>query len=102
MVNTSGDADNDADRYRDDSDSGVESDAGEVGCNVHDIPVIFTTDNAPAIVNAMEEPGWFRLCCFAHVTALAVTAANKVQEVKKWKQCIVNIVGHFKHSSQHL
>jgi hypothetical protein len=38
----------------------------------------------------------------AHVTALAVNAANKIPAIKKWKQNVTNIVGHFKHSSQSL
>lgn len=66
------------------------------------IPLVFTTDNAPALVAAMRKEGWFRMCCFAHVTALAINAANKVAAIKKWKQSVTNIVGHFKHSSQHL
>lgn len=85
----------------DDELSDAEDNMGELD-GVHDIPVTFTTDNARAIVAAMNHSGWFRMCCFAHVTALAVTAANKVASVKKWKQNVTNIVGHFKHSAQHL
>jgi hypothetical protein len=61
--------------------------------------MVFTTDNAPAIVAAMNHEDWFRMPCMAHVTALAVNAANKIPAVKKWKQNVTNIVGHFKHSS---
>jgi hypothetical protein len=48
--------------------------------------MVFTTDNARAVVAAMNHENWFRMPCFAHVTALAVTAANKVTAIKKWKQ----------------
>lgn len=49
------------------------------------LPLVFTTDNAPAIVAAMNTEDWFRVPCMAHVTALAVNAANKIPSIKKWK-----------------
>ena len=79
-------------------DSEDEEDEG-----IKHIPLVFTTDNAPAMVAALDgERDWHRVPCFAHVTALCVNAANKVKAVKKWKQHVTNIVGHFKHSAQHL
>lgn len=68
-----------------DSDEVDEEDANFADSTTPGIPIVFTTDNAPALVAAMDKEGWFRMCCFAHVTALAVNAANKVPSIKKWK-----------------
>ncbi len=98
MLDATQDEDMESDMLRDDDDEGSEEEQ-----YVEQVPLVFTTDNAPAMVAALDgESSWQRVPCFAHVTALAVNAANKVAAIKKWKQHITNIVGHFKHSAQHL
>lgn len=99
LVDSSADDDFERDMLRDDEER---EDAEQQATQIN-IPLTFTTDNAPAMCAAMDgEPGWERMPCFAHVTALAVNVANKVPSIRKWKQHVTNIVGHFKHSAQHL
>ena len=92
------DEDQDPNMFVDDGDDEYAAEEGTTSA-ITTIPLVFTTDNAPALVAAMQEPGWFRMCCFAHVTALAVNAANKIPAISKWRKAVTNIVGHFKHSA---
>lgn len=64
--------------------------------------LVFTTDNAPAVVAALRMDNVTRIPCFAHVTSLAVKRVNsKVPAVKKWKAVCVKVVGHFNSSNHH-
>lgn len=67
---------------------------------VSSMPIVFTTDNAPSIVKALQSRAWTRVPCFCHVTALAVKAANSDATLSKWRSHVTKIVLHFKSSTQ--